>query len=77
MLRQRWDPGAKYMPGMRDKLVRGRQRQFIAPGIALAAAQPVKAANDMDFRRYFQAAATHLIPYSVTLPTRLLLGKLS
>lgn len=26
-LRQRWDPGAKYMPAMRDRLVRGRQRQ--------------------------------------------------
>jgi hypothetical protein len=26
-LRQRWDPGAKYMPKMREKLVRGRQRQ--------------------------------------------------
>ena len=28
-LRQRWDPGAKYMPKMRDRLVRGRQRQQI------------------------------------------------
>ncbi|MEM7406266.1 MAG: hypothetical protein AAF458_13285 [Pseudomonadota bacterium] len=30
-LRQRWDPGAKYMPEMRDKLVRGNQRQRMAP----------------------------------------------
>lgn len=28
-LRQRWDPGAKYMPKMRDLLVRGRQRQAL------------------------------------------------
>jgi len=25
-LRRAWDPGAKYMPAMRDRLVRGRQR---------------------------------------------------
>ena len=25
-LRQRWDPGAKYMPGARDKLTKGNQR---------------------------------------------------
>lgn len=29
-LRQRWDPGAKYMPAMRDKLKRGRQRHGMA-----------------------------------------------
>lgn len=32
-LRQRWDPGAKYMPAMRDRLVRGRQRQRLAAAI--------------------------------------------
>ncbi len=34
-LRQRWDPGAKYMPRMREKLVRGHQRQALATGIEL------------------------------------------
>ena len=29
-LRQAWDPGAKYMPAMRSRLVRGRQRQRLA-----------------------------------------------
>jgi len=29
-LRKRWDPGAKYMPKMRDYLVRGQQRQRTA-----------------------------------------------
>jgi len=29
-LRQRWDPGAKYMPAMRERLERGRQRQRLA-----------------------------------------------
>lgn len=28
-LRQRWDSGAKYMPAMRDSLMRGRQRQRV------------------------------------------------
>jgi hypothetical protein len=34
-LRQRWDPGAKYMPQMRDKLIRGRQRQHLVPDVPL------------------------------------------
>ncbi len=33
-LRQRWDPGAKYMPAMRDKLQRGRQRHGLAANVA-------------------------------------------
>ena len=32
-LRQAWDPGAKYMPAMRSRLVRGRQRQRLAPRV--------------------------------------------
>ena len=32
-LRQAWDPGAKYMPAMRGRLVRGRQRQRLAPRV--------------------------------------------
>lgn len=39
-LRQRWDPGAKYMPAMRARLVRGRQRQRLAPAIALSELAP-------------------------------------
>ena len=35
-LRKSWDPGAKYMPAMREKLVRGRQRQFLRPAIPLS-----------------------------------------
>lgn len=56
-LRQRWDPGAKYMPEMRDKLVRGNQRQRMAPvagdwtgdrdiGIAGVRETPILAAED-------------------------------
>ena len=34
-LRQRWDPGAKYMPGSRDKLVKGNQRTRLKGNIPL------------------------------------------
>ena len=34
-LRQRWDPGAKYMPEMRDRLQRGRQRQALFADLPL------------------------------------------
>ncbi len=34
-LRQRWDPGAKYMPGAREKLTKGNQRTRIKAGIAV------------------------------------------
>jgi hypothetical protein len=34
-LRAQWDPGAKYMPGSRDKLIKGRQRHNMAANIDL------------------------------------------
>lgn len=34
-LRQRWDPGAKYMPASREKLVKGNQRTRIKANIPL------------------------------------------
>ena len=37
-LRQSWDPGAKYLPAMRSRLVRGRQRQRLAPRVERPAA---------------------------------------
>lgn len=35
-LRKRWDPGAKYMPAMRDALIRGYQRQLLAAELDLS-----------------------------------------
>ncbi len=35
-LRQRWDPGAKYMPGSRDLLKKGNQRTRIKAGVGQA-----------------------------------------
>ena len=37
-LRQAWDPGAKYMPAMRSRLERGRQRQRLAARLERPAA---------------------------------------
>ena len=37
-LRQAWDPGAKYLPAMRARLVRGRQRQRLASRLERPAA---------------------------------------
>lgn len=34
-LRQRWDPGAKYMPGAREKLSKGNQRTRLAADISI------------------------------------------
>ncbi len=35
-LRGRWDPGAKYMPASRDKLIKGNQRQRLIDGVHLS-----------------------------------------
>lgn len=37
-LRQRWDPGAKYMPASRDKLRKGNQRTRVVTGLPMALA---------------------------------------
>ncbi|MDX1433162.1 MAG: hypothetical protein R3286_12010 [Gammaproteobacteria bacterium] len=38
-LRRSWDPGAKYLPAMRNRFVRGRQRQRLACNIELQSAR--------------------------------------
>lgn len=45
-LRQRWDPGAKYMPQMRDRLQRGRQRQALVADIPVQDAQQLRQRTD-------------------------------
>ena len=64
-LRQRWDPGAKYMPAMRERLVRGRQRQRIgwsapqalSPGTVADVLAPE--ADGLLARRYRLGAGAH------------------
>jgi len=38
-LRANWDPGAKYMPASRDRLVKGNQRSRLVAGVAQATAR--------------------------------------
>jgi hypothetical protein len=42
-LRQRWDPGAKYMPGARDKLNKGNQRTRLKGNIPLTSGSELAA----------------------------------
>ncbi len=53
-LRKRWDPGAKYMPAMRDALIRGNQRQRLVaeldlnhPGLNFAVVDGGGASDDI------------------------------
>jgi len=47
-LRQRWDPGAKYMPEMRDRLQRGRQRQALCADLPVQSAKALAQRKDND-----------------------------
>ena len=47
-LRQRWDPGAKYMPEMRERLQRGRQRQALVADLPVQNAQALAQRTDND-----------------------------
>lgn len=49
-LRQRWDPGAKYLPASRDLLKKGNQRTRIKSGILEAdeATRKARAASDLE-----------------------------
>lgn len=42
-LRAHWDPGAKYMPASRDRLVKGNQRSKLVAGVATDAPQSRRA----------------------------------
>lgn len=45
-LRKRWDPGAKYMPQMREHLVRGRQRQSVVSDVTVSHEQALASRTD-------------------------------
>ena len=70
-LRQRWDPGAKYMPKMRDRLVRGRQRQKLAATPAVHALPGVTGSQVLDVMDAEQDglfARRYLLPADEELP---------
>ena len=56
-LRQRWDPGAKYMPGARDKLTKGNQRTRIKAGIAVTEAERRNRLNAPEVETIFEPEA--------------------
>jgi hypothetical protein len=53
-LRQRWDPGAKYMPGARDKLEKGNQRTRIKANIPLTTSDAQRALTDVAIDTIFE-----------------------
>lgn len=52
-LRQRWDPGAKYMPASRDKLVKGNQRARVKGGLAVSTDAERAARRDVSVEGVF------------------------
>ena len=56
-LRQRWDPGAKYMPGARDKLTKGNQRTRVKAGIAVTEADRRDLLNAPEVETIFEPEA--------------------
>jgi hypothetical protein len=59
-LRQRWDPGAKYMPEMRDRLQRGRQRQALFADLPLQDATTLAQRKDNDMLYFLSPEADGL-----------------
>jgi len=59
-LRARWDPGAKYMPGARDRLIKGNQRQRIAAGIPTEAPEDLARRFGVDFETVMNGEADGL-----------------
>ncbi|MBU2533194.1 MAG: hypothetical protein KKB37_10670 [Alphaproteobacteria bacterium] len=75
-LRQRWDPGAKYMPGARDKLRKGNQRTCIKASIPLTGADdrtklPTAPAIETIFAREDDGMAAWLYRFAPGSSTRM------
>ncbi len=62
-LRARWDPGAKYMPGSRDKLIKGNQRQRLVPGIERSAPEDLARRFGAEFEIVLDAEGDGLVAY--------------
>ncbi|MGE0700681.1 MAG: hypothetical protein AB7O57_16400 [Hyphomicrobiaceae bacterium] len=59
-LRQRWDPGAKYLPASRDLLRKGNQRTRLKSGVAVAEADERKARSEASVDTIFAEEADGL-----------------
>ncbi|MGI9425249.1 MAG: hypothetical protein ACR2PA_18795, partial [Hyphomicrobiaceae bacterium] len=53
-LRQRWDPGAKYMPDARDRLTKGNQRTRIRPDIPVTSDTQRKSLDKPAYEAIFE-----------------------
>ena len=62
-LRARWDPGAKYMPASRDKLIKGNQRQRLAPNIKVSSPEELARRFGAEFEIVIDAEGDGLVAY--------------
>jgi hypothetical protein len=62
-LRARWDPGAKYMPASRDKLIKGNQRQRLATGIMISEPDVLAKRFGVEFEIVMDAEGDGLVGY--------------
>ena len=62
-LRQRWDPGAKYVPAALEKLRKGGQRTRMASGLAMGPEDERKARTCTKTETIFEAEADGLAAY--------------
>lgn len=67
-LRQRWDPGAKYLPASRDLLRKGNQRTRLKGGIAVAEAGARRARSEVAVETIFAPEADGLAAWMWRLP---------
>jgi hypothetical protein len=59
-LRQRWDPGAKYLPANRDKLVKGNQRTRVKGDLPVASEAARRARKSVSIETVFEPEADGL-----------------
>lgn len=67
-LRARWDPGAKYMPASRDRLVKGNQRSRLVGGIDVSREEALAARTDAFTDTLIEPEADHLAAWLLRLP---------
>ena len=62
-LRARWDPGAKYMPASRKKLIEGNQRQRLSPQIKVSEPKELTRRFGAEFEVVLGAKGDGLVAY--------------
>jgi hypothetical protein len=66
-LRQRWDPGAKYLPASRDKLIKGNQRTRVKGGLGVSDEAARRARSEAAVEVVFAEEADGLAGWMVRL----------